>query len=451
MMEIERQLPKASNRGALPRLRPTPYPNRIVRLVLPAPERTITIPQLPLEIIRQIITEYARTLNPLDERRTALALTEIGRTSKTFLHLSREALYYQLSIKTSHHSHSPITKFITFQHLAAYVHRLRIDVERPADANCVLAAFSACRQVSDLRLKVFGNNRNLSSFLRSISLATTSLRKLYVRRDVPWQESTNTDEDLDNAWWSLLHAQTNLEHLVITDFPLPSRPSPHPSPTAPLKHLTLNGDSIEPVVFSRLAQSSESSLRRLVISVYNMTMNKAHFDLSPFTNLVKLTLKGMPPVADALARQIRQLSLTNLKVTTTDEEESSEDGSPLVPTNWLEHLPPTLRIACLPLHPTSDVIAFLESGDCPHLEHLCIPTLCVEYGKYGDWSPWIEVAVATACARRGLRFIQRDPHDPQEPLEPVVASAARGWENDWNTEVGEPGQMTLDQMWARGR
>ncbi|KAL8276490.1 hypothetical protein RQP46_011091 [Phenoliferia psychrophenolica] len=399
----------------------------------------------------QIFTEYVGMLDFLGEDQWA-ALVRIGRTSKAFLQLAREALYGELYIPSDNRDDVPdykdsnLTQLITFRHLAAFVRHLQLDIQRPRDAIDILAAFTACPQVSVLTVNLyFDEVADMVRALRSIPVATSSLRKLHLYGGAGWQDRPNKQvdlEDLKNTWWSLLASQEHLEYLSI-DFPLPSGPSSHPPPTISLRDLTIIADSIEPSFVSRLANSSKESLRRLVIQAsYNhSTAGLNLLDLSPFTNLVELTLLGAPPATDTLASQIRQLSLTYLRITIENEDEASDDGLPLMPTNWLDHLPPTLRIASLPLHPASNVVAFLQSGACPHLEKLSMPALRVKYEKYGDWSPWIEIAVATACARRGLRLVQRDPEEP-------VEKHPSWFERDSDYEFGM--QMTLEQMWGRG-
>ncbi|KAL8276502.1 hypothetical protein RQP46_011103 [Phenoliferia psychrophenolica] len=203
-------------RGALPKIRGSPYPSRVTPLFLP--EKPRHIPRLPNEIIHLIIENF-------DNLYDLATLATLCRVSKDFLLPSRKALYATVSIfghfEPSEESCKILCDSLTLHpHLAALVRRIEMrpgpDTSGPAPPHTIcIPNYSYLKKLAPIYLRVYAHDghRHHKAYLAIPPNLPPTLTHL--RLDVP---------GIDDIVKFLNSATCPL--LVIAEFGLPSEPNP---------------------------------------------------------------------------------------------------------------------------------------------------------------------------------------------------------------------------------
>ncbi|KAL8276709.1 hypothetical protein RQP46_010888 [Phenoliferia psychrophenolica] len=153
--------------------------------------------------------------------------------------------------------------------------------------------------------------------------------------------------------------------------------------------------------FKALISTPRPSLKSLTIRLgSHVALDWAAIPVA-FPNLTTLRLTDCPPDPATFFLAISTLPLTHLFVI--------NDLPPNCTFNPLPFLPSTLTTANVPLSAILDLVPFLESRQCPHLEYA--EFYAVSGSPRLGCTPWSEMEVALAAQGSGYRLVQRSPDD----------------------------------------
>ncbi|KAL8283837.1 hypothetical protein RQP46_005269 [Phenoliferia psychrophenolica] len=332
-------LPRASPnrpRSAFPRVRPTPYPYRILEpSFLPRPRRPP--PRLPAELIALIIDNInSPSIDPTnrsaedpdlvqEDRKRLASLHSCLLVSKSFYGPALATLYRildldfqvddfkdpttkEVSRRFQLGSRPPILTILESPHLATFVREVRIEITSQAGKShkkeilkYLIRVFSALGSLDYLDLYMLdAGSGDTQSALGSLQAVTPRLRKLYIT--LPKLSPHKMIKTSKSLWDGLRH-KSELKHLV-----LDTEDSPLVAPDQPLDlHLTelellIDNPSVGDVV-SYILKSSHTSLRRLIL-IDTVVLP----DLAEFGQLAHLTWRGALSSASPLLAQLPNIS-----------------------------------------------------------------------------------------------------------------------------------------------
>lgn len=169
---VRRQEAATRSRGALPKLRPMPYPSRVAAPLEPRPRRPL--PSLPNEIIALIISSIPDAMSghwdydrPFSERKKALA--RLCLVSRAFLAPARAMLYWGLGISSRFmlsdsigchtRGQAHVAALVGTPHLASLIREVILDFPAdPRNIASIQTLFASSPRLLDLDLDLSGRS-----------------------------------------------------------------------------------------------------------------------------------------------------------------------------------------------------------------------------------------------------------------------------------------------------
>lgn len=431
-MEIIQALPgRICYPGALPRLRPTPYPARSTPLVpgLPPPPQPNTIPHVPNEIISLIIKHI--TSDDYDEHMGEFLEPPIGDllawwdrralvrcclVSKAFLGPARKALYESVFIEDPGGDLAAAELMVctlkTAPHLASLVRAIIIRREEPPQGwhagfndpfkHLLCGVLKACRNIETLDLDLREQDcKETAAFLAEVREHTSDLQLRVLKIDFrPWTRDVRqaSDEHTFPMSWVLceiLRKQSTLKQLsLIINGPFSFLGEPR---TLKLEELEVAFSFQTPADLELVSSSSRTSLTNLWMSYF--ADDEPDWSNFPFPNLDTLRLVRIPTKLAAFHSRISHLPLRRLNIS---------DANPPPHYNPFPHLPPTITHLLIPIPDSRHLVAFLAS---PHARTLA-------RGFFDPHprpvTPWAETKLALAARDLAFQLVQPSCAEPEE-------------------------------------
>ncbi|KAL8276841.1 hypothetical protein RQP46_010772 [Phenoliferia psychrophenolica] len=368
---------KAKEPGFFPRPRPSPYPSRTERLVLPRPPRPN--PPLPNEILELIVNElYADLLEEEGETEASEMMATLCLVAKCFLGPARAALYHrkEISIQGSTMVEFEEDEFWMFDipdffSDSPHITRLIQDVEIRIDATVrdVRVAHDHIFRLLEVSPRIcrigllLEESQEEDARRTLVGLAERCPPLLSLKVEAPDPSTVAYQDDLAR----LMLSQPSIRHL---DLSLASDEEDEigargPQPTFELHtlNLRLDDNTLNPSLFTLLTNTSTDTLTSLSLSVYN-----TEIDFSVFTSLKTLSFSGLLCSANLtqILEGLKILPRTTLNISGMMFREAGVKVEP----NVFNFLAPTLTDIRLPTVHLADLLEFLKSDACPKLEKL---------------------------------------------------------------------------------
>ncbi|KAL8276503.1 hypothetical protein RQP46_011104 [Phenoliferia psychrophenolica] len=415
--------------GALPKIRGSPYPNRVASLFQPKPPRYI--PRLPNEIIHLIIES-------LDGKCDLASLATLCRVSKDLLSLARNTLYANINLVST--SREPkessqllLDSLVLHPHLAARVRQIRVYVDddepsqsplSPAQAPFVSylrALLPTCSAVErlDVELSFVNDDSPAKDILGALASLAPSLKYLSV--DVYSQETVDVEVS------ALLRLAKGLKSLTFHG----KRTWVGEPPTFELEELKVS-DTCPQETFHTLTQSSTSTIQTLLVfSNFGRWGESQKPDVALFPNLRTLRMTAYHDQdqehLDKLCLGISNLPLRHLAL-----RACSVQTFRLRYFHFPPNLPATLTSLSLDIPTIGNITLFLDSGMCPLLSS-------ASFQLQSKPNPWTRVTLARAGKEHGLRVMREEPM----------------WDGDYKEKekisygpIGVESQMRLEDYWG---
>ncbi|KAL8279025.1 hypothetical protein RQP46_008483 [Phenoliferia psychrophenolica] len=397
-------------RGALPKARPSPYPNRVAPLFLPKqPNPPRHIPRLPNDIIHLIVESLCDDIDFDDEFADDPFpfLARLCLISKDFLHPARKALYTSIFIFSDFvyplaTCRRLCDSLIRHPHLAARVRRIEIREDPPPPPPAPTAPDGprisissylkllepVCTAVNSLRVFLWFKEgltqAGATDIFKALGLFAPRLKRLEL--------IVTSEESMGEKVSALLRLARGLKVLKYRGPPLDEPPA------FELEELIVSEGS-GAANFDALTQSSRSSLRTLDYSSGTGRGRVPTPDLTRFPNLefLRVLIQYKKGAFESLTSSLLDLPLRHL-----DLKVRSRHTHVVKCHNIPTRLPHALTHLRLDVKSTDNITSFLKSGSCPLLSS-------ATFRLKAKPDPWTRLAVARAAKARGLRVAREEP------------------------------------------